>query len=483
MQVIFYNFNKRINSTARPNGSGTTIDCIIKDGSSQLSPTIRIKWASGAAPVYNYAYISVFGGRYYFVADWTFEDRQWTAKLSVDVLATYKSNIGGLSKYVLRSASAENKDVIDTLYPAKATYSQASQTISNGLARFGEGGVFVLTCVNDQNIAYDATKPPLLFEMDAKGVQDVMRNVINSFEGAANDLNTAAGLEFKDAITMILKAPGRIFSDLNQFVKSVTWFPCTFSGTASPVYVGKYSVSAYGGKIIDDPIYSNSMIDVNIAGFPPSGASKWKYLEPYASYYLNCPPFGIIPIASEDMVNGNTLRLSLSIDALSGLGRLIVKIRKGNDPVTTRDVADRTAQIGITYPFGGSTPDYASGIAGAGAMGVATAMMEAGSGAAGAMMAGAIGTAARGLGYQGFTGGSFSGGALGNEPFWSLNWRYYDPVDQDPTEQGYALCEMRTLNTLSGYIKVVDGDITSFTATDSELVQVKSYLEGGFFYE
>lgn len=483
MQVSFYNFNKRINSTARPTGSGTVIDCIIKDGSSQLAPTIRIKWSSGAAPVYNYAYISAFGGRYYFVADWTFEDRQWTARLSVDVLATYKTNIGSLSKYVLRSASAENKNVMDTLYPAKATYTQASQTITNGLARFGAGGVFVLACVNDQSIAYTDTQPPLLFQMSARGVQEVMSSVINSFEGAANDLNTAAGLEFKDAITMILKAPGRIFSDLNQFVKSVTWFPCEFTATYSPVYVGKYSVSAYSGKIITDPIYSNSMIDVNLGGFPPADTAKWKYMEPYASYYLNCPPFGIIPLASEDVINGNTLRLSLSIDALSGLGRLIVKIRKGNDPVTTRDVADRTAQVGVTYPFGGSTPDYASGIAGAGAMGVAAAMMESGGVAAGAMMAGAIGTAAKGLGYQGFTGGSFSGGALGNEPTWSLNWRYYDIVDQDPVEQGYALCETRTINTLSGYVKVVDGDITSLTATDSELMQVKSYLEGGFYYE
>lgn len=483
MQVIFYNFNKKINSTARPTLSGTTIDCIIKDGSSQLSPTIRIKWSSGAAPVYNYAYIAAFGARYYFVSDWTFEERQWTARLTVDVLATYKTSIGGLSKYVLRSASAENKDVIDTLYPAKATYTQASQTINNGLVRFGAGGVYVLTCVNDHSINYADTQPPLLFEMPAKGVQQVMTNVINSFEGAADDLNTAAGLEFKDAITMILKAPGRIFSDLNQFVKSVTWFPCQFSGIAGVVYVGKYSVNAYGAKQITDPIYNDTQIDTDITGFPPSGASKWRYMEPYASYYLNCPPFGIIPIASEDIINGNTLRLSLSIDALSGLGRLIVKIRKGNDPVTTRDIADRTAQIGVTYPFGGSTPDYASGIAGAGAMGAATAMMAAGTSGASMVMAGAIGTAAKGIGYNGFTGGSFSGGALGIEPTWSLNWRYFDPVDQDPVELGYALCETRQINTLSGYVKVQDGDITSLTATDSELMQVKSYLEGGFFYE
>lgn len=483
MNVIFYNFAKRENSTAVPSGSGTSYTCILKEGSNVLTPTIMLKWGGSGYPAFNYAKIAHFSSRYYWVTDWHFENRMWTAHLRVDVLASYKTTIGSSSKYVLRSASEENKDVIDTLYPAKATYTQGSQSINNGLTYFGNGGVYVLACVNDQTINYADTQPPLLYEMPAKGVQDVMHNVIDSFEGAADDLNTAAGLDFKDAITMILKAPGRIFSDINQFVKSVTWFPCEFTGTASPVYVGKYSVSAYGGKQITNPIWSNAMIDVNISGFVPATASKWKYAEPYASYYLNAPPFGIIPIPSEDIINGNTLRMALSIDALSGLARLIVKIRMGTDPITTRDIADRTAQIGITYPFGGSTPDYASGIAGAGAMGAAVAMMEAGTGGAGLVLAGAIGTAAKGLGYNGFSGGGFSGGTLGIQPTWSLNWRYFDPVDQDPTEQGYPLCKVKTINTLSGYVKVADGDIANGAATQAELAEVKQYLEGGFFYE
>lgn len=483
ISAYFYTMTKRDNSTKQPPAQPAPISIRLKDGCSILRPSIEVSWPEGGSPTAsNYCYIDFPFHRYYWIDNWTYELGMWTADMHCDVLATYKPYIGYASKYVLRSASAENKDAIDTMWPATTEYTQGSQTIANGLVRFGDGGSYVMACVNDQTIAYTANQPPLLFQVNAKGVQDVMHNVIDSFEGAANDLNSAAGADFKDAITMILKAPGRIFSDITQFVKSVTWFPCSFTGTASDVFVGKYSVQAQG-RLITDPIWSNSMIDVNIAGFVPAGASKWKYSEPYASYYLNCPPFGIIPIPSEDIINGNTLRLSLSIDALSGLGRLIVKVRKGNDPVTTRDICDRTAQMGITFPFGGSTPDYASGIAGAGAMGAAVAMMEAGTSGAGMVMAGAIGSAAKGLGYQGFSGGGFSGGALGIEPTWTLNWRYFVPVDQDPIEQGYPLCEVRQLNTLSGYIKTADGEIAAVGATAQELAQISAYLTEGFFYE
>lgn len=474
---------KRENSTKLPTQLSANVSIRLKDGCSILRPSIEVSWPDGGTPTANnYCFINSPFRRYYWVDNWTYERGMWVADMHCDVLATYRTYIGLSSKYVLRSASDKNLDAIDSLYPATTEYTQGSQTISNGLVRFGDGGSYVMACVNDQTISYTATQPPLLFQVSAKGVQDVMHNVIDSFEGAANDLNTAAGADFKDAITMILKAPARIFSDITQFVKSVMWFPCSFTGTASPVYVGKYSVDAQGSQITD-PIWSNSMIDVNLANFVPAGAEKWKYSEPYASYYLNCPPFGIIPIPSEDIINGYTLRLSLSIDALSGLGRLIVKIRKGSDPVTTRDICDRTAQVGISFPFGGSTPDYASGIAGAGAMGAAVAMMEAGTGGAGMVMAGAIGTAAKGLGYQGFSGGGFSGGALGIEPTWSLNWRYFVPVDQDPAEQGSPLCKVKTLNTLSGYIKTADGEVEAVGATSQELAQISAYLTGGFFYE
>ena len=68
---------------------------------------------------YNYCYLPDFQ-RYYFVNDWTFSGRHWIASLSIDVLGTYKSQIGASSLYVLRSASHSNGRVTDNKYPVIA---------------------------------------------------------------------------------------------------------------------------------------------------------------------------------------------------------------------------------------------------------------------------------------------------------------------------------------------------------------------------
>ena len=117
MNITFYTFSKRVNSTARPSG-GTVYAVIIKDGSGIVSPSISLKWSGSESPVaFNYAYIPDWG-RYYWVTNWTYYDRQWTADLRIDVLASYKSQIGASNQYVVRAASAYDESIVDGLYPA-----------------------------------------------------------------------------------------------------------------------------------------------------------------------------------------------------------------------------------------------------------------------------------------------------------------------------------------------------------------------------
>ena len=483
MQVSFYNYNKRINSTARPIGSGTAIDCIIKDGSSQLAPTIRIKWSSGAAPVYNYAYISAFGGRYYFIADWTFEDRQWTAKLSVDVLATYKTNIGGLTKYVTRSASKKGAAIMETLYPAKSTYTQTRTNLGTGFTEFANGGTYVMTVINDRQISLSANQPPLLYQGPAAAVQQAIYNTTNAMEGAAEDMESVAReSSIQVIISKLFYIPGRFFSNLGQFIRNVMWFPISFTTVEDAgMYIGRYEATRAMYRI-SSPIWRSPAINFDVRNYPPAGKDAWEYMAPYAAYTIEFQPFGIIPIPSEDVINADYIRLYVTVDALSGLGILQVVIDDGT-PANTRTIATVTAQVGVSFPFGASTPDYGAGIrAAASAMAVLSS-----SGASAAQMTlateAAIGTAAQGLGENGFVTGSTSGGAASISANCHFQARIYDHADIDPEEEGYPLCEMTQIDTLSGYVKVTDGDITSLTATDSELMQVKSYLEGGFFYE
>ena len=129
--VKLYTLSKRDNSTKRPTGTGTEYSCIIKSGSGILHPTISLDLGKVNDPSqYNYAYIPNFD-RYYFIEEWYFDRALWTASLKVDVLATYKTEIGNANLYVMRCASEHDGNIIDTLYPAKSGCSFASDTKSN----------------------------------------------------------------------------------------------------------------------------------------------------------------------------------------------------------------------------------------------------------------------------------------------------------------------------------------------------------------
>jgi hypothetical protein len=63
-----------------------------------------------------------------------------------------------------------------------------------------------------------------------------------------------------------------------------------------------------------------------------------------------------------------------------------------------------------------------------------------------------------------------------------LDHQFFRPIADDNTHNGRPLCAKRTLNTLSGYIIVQDGDV-AINGTSSEDAQVRQYLETGFYYE
>lgn len=56
-------------------------------------------------------------------------------------------------------------------------------------------------------------------------------------------------------------------------------------------------------------------------------------------------------------------------------------------------------------------------------------------------------------------------------------------VDMDPVHNGYPLCEMTQINTLSGFILVGNADEFTANCMAVERQAVIQYLEGGFYYE
>jgi len=129
VNITLYSFTKRKNSTKRP-ADGTTYTGTLKDNTSVVNPSVIFEFS--AFPAYNYAYIQEFA-RYYWITDKTHvANNVWIITMHVDVLASYKNEIGGSSKYVLRSAAAFDGTISDFKYPIKNTTHVSKQTKATG---------------------------------------------------------------------------------------------------------------------------------------------------------------------------------------------------------------------------------------------------------------------------------------------------------------------------------------------------------------
>ena len=118
IEVKLYSFSKKENSTKRPSGNGYVVSGNLNNNTSITAPAISFK-ADVSITGYNYAYIESFQ-RYYKITSWEYVLGLWRASMVVDALASWKPEIGNMSAYVLRSASANNPDVIDGLFPSTA---------------------------------------------------------------------------------------------------------------------------------------------------------------------------------------------------------------------------------------------------------------------------------------------------------------------------------------------------------------------------
>lgn len=478
MNITFYTFAKRVNSTARPSSGGASYNVVLKSESSVISPHISLVWDGTSSPSsLNYAFIALYN-RYYFVKNWTYSDRQWHAVLEIDVLASYKTQIGAANKYVLRSYSDYDPHVLDSLYPALSTTSESIRVealASPSWENYGVGGKFVLTCIGMGQAT--ASNNVSQYVMTGAELQGILSNILIAANGEAQDIQNAAYMNIGEALSTLLRAPGRFFTDLTEYIRGLMWFPFDFTGTAgTDVRVGRYICGS--SKLITAPTQISSC-DIDVSAFPASGSDDWEYLAPFTSYSLELQPFGVIDLDSVDVVNASTIRCITKVDSLSGLGLLRIYMIKAGSSVP-RLVAARTAQVGVAVPLGGSSPNYAGAITGAMTVAATAAAYMSGNVAAPALAA-SIGSAVMSSAPSAYSAGT-SGGGAGVEGVARLYIRKLNHAPLDVAEVGRPLCQFRTINTLTGYVQCRDGDI-AIPATAAEIQAVGQYLTGGFFYE
>lgn len=479
----FYTFSKRENSTAQPSG-GTTFDIVLKDDCSVISPTIKLATTNPTA--YNYAYISDFG-RYYFVSDWTSNNNGlWTAHLTCDVLATYKSQIGAAEEYVLRSASEWDEWIKDTIYPTEAdpnTTISAKDNVFDTL-------YYVVGIINGGQVPkFGAVSYYVFSSSDFRSFMAKM-------------LGDASYCQWQDGGQPVdINLVKSTYNPIEYITEcyALPYQPTTFI-TGCQLVVGWYTVDSNASYSVLDPshpVYSQfglvSPIHTGTITLPVHGqaATRGKYLygEPYSRYIFNAGCFGDIVLDANLLTkvadNGGSIEYRIYGDCFGSISMDVYGVYSNIKIFLSRE----RANVKMPFPIGqvnnnpmqfwtstlmtaGNIASAASSIPSGNVSGVVSSIASAGSG---------IMSGVQSLFPHVQKSGSQASIHEALLPF-NLVGEFHHLVDEDLPQRGRPLCKVKTISSLSGYILVSDPDI-HISGTLEENIKVKQYMASGFFYE
>ena len=161
--ITGYNFAKRANSTKQPTGlSGTDFSVVLKDKCSYDKPVFRLQ-NSGTLDI-NYIQ---WGSWYYFVTDISYvRDDLFDVTCDLDVLATYKTEIGQTSAFVLYDTAANTEIVDGRLSMKSSTVTAMNMTESE----IFDGGVSVVVGITGKEDSG-------LFAMEVSTARSLLRSI------------------------------------------------------------------------------------------------------------------------------------------------------------------------------------------------------------------------------------------------------------------------------------------------------------------
>lgn len=463
-------FAKLENSTAQPTTTGWAEYTVnLKGGTDLINPTVTLNISTATLDGYNYATMM---GNYYFIRGKNnIRGDLNEVELKLDSMATFKSTIGAASLYVLRSASAANGNIRDTYYPLKA-----NSTRTHGVQLpVPVGG-------HETSIPGDYSTGVIVLNIAGTGTaggSTLIELLPADFASLVSELYTDInGFQLSDMISKVVQAFG---GNPQQLINSAMWFPFPFDadGGVVSVQIGSWTSATITGGIITDPVLGLPDVTFSLPKHPLA-ATRGGYLNlsPYTQYELGFPGCGVCSLDTGKLQAETGITIKRYMDAFSG--QLFIKVLADT---SGQMIAYMNGQVGIPISLRGANNANSliggvlattGAVVGAAITGGASTLM-------GAISAG-VGTALEAVGgtpVSSSMGAGFAG--ITDERIW-LDTICYDVTDADNTHNGRPLCEVRTISTLSGYVKVAEGDV-AIPAPLPIQQEVKAFLEGGFFYE
>lgn len=472
MTAYFWNgFRKDKNSTARPDVTTANIeDVLLIDNTDIVYPTISLQAAFNPTG-FNFAYLPDFN-RYYVINGWKYYGGLWYADLVCDFLATWKTEIGNSTQYVLRSSKEFEGTVIDNLLPLKTrpyVENVWPEIGTNPFSSLIENGTFIVGIFNRDANAYGAVSYYAF-------TQQEFRNFCNFL--MSDTFISQMGVSAAEVSSDLLKA---LYNPL-QYIASCKWFPFSLlvpGAEITNIPFGYWSVSAHCHR----PLRLTANNSIYLSGIPhhPQSLTHGYYTRtaPYTRYRLVWEAFGTFDIPPEALYDGAEIRIDVNTDLITGEGVLTVRpvntLTQQYEPLATHPVT-----IGIDIAMSQLTRDTAG--AGASVLSSAASLFTGNVIGAASGIASAVNNISPTLSVMGINGGPAK---YLLAPQLVCEFRYL--ADNDINRLGRPLCSPRKISTLaadntqSGYVLCsnVEMELPGL-AIDAQ--EVKARMEAGFFY-
>ena len=330
--ILFTNFSKRRNSTKQPNdSSGRTKSVTLKDKCSIMNPSFFL------ADAEQYVYLKAWG--YYYFIDSIEYDINGASyiRCTMDVLASFRTNILATSAFVKYSSSDYDVNILDTRITQLVTsdYTVHDYNFDEETPMFHNAGTYILTVTND---TYGVTH----YAMDTQTLQGFLHDLIN----ASNNI-----------IENIVLRYGGLFSS----IMSLRWLPVLEDVLPIAGYGEHIEIGLANFEITADRLTTNPHFTVGKTITIPWHYTDFRRHSMYTNIFITLPYIGKVEIDPMEVMGIDTLRITYTVNALTGTADvLIVKDNLGSEKV----IATYNATIGRTLPISVTSIDAEGALAG-----------------------------------------------------------------------------------------------------------------------
>ena len=360
--IYLYHFTKKVNSTKEPDVSPDTFQCLMRSGSSIVNPIIEIRMPQKTDMLtYNYAYIPSFGSRYYFIDDIEYDAGVFVLRMSVDVLATYKSDIRASTQFILRAANLNNYNIIDTAYLTKKLGNANEwgfEYLDNLKFRINLENNYTSLQIGDYfGIPLsDGTFILGIVGHNATGMQYYAFSY-NAFRELINNIFTIQPSDMTDVSSGVANA---LFKPI-EYIVSCKWYPyvpaaCKDTGT-TVINIGNQPVTLTNTVY---PLLTNQIPEFIMSTPVPDNpqASTYAYMdyEPFREVNLYFQPFGNIALDTTKIGYRGGISACWQIDYCTGVAHLKVNCQEGTS--NGQILAEISGDYGVAIPISSLVTDW-----------------------------------------------------------------------------------------------------------------------------